>query len=141
MAAFVTKDEPSYVAKLALAQHARTVTQIHETGTIIVRSFRILPPPSSRTIAPVHVANARPAGMSATLVQRLHPSRLISNEYPNLLIGIGASAGGLPPLLEIIDHLSASYQGAIFVAMHRPLGLALCPHVIPAQAGIQTRAK
>jgi chemotaxis response regulator CheB len=44
----------------------------------------------------------------------------MSIEYPNLLIGIGASAGGLPPLLEIIDHLSVSYQGANFVAMHRP---------------------
>jgi chemotaxis response regulator CheB len=65
----------------------------------------------------------------------------MSSKYPNLLIGIGASAGGLPPLLEIIDHLSVGYQGAIFVAMHRPPDLALCPHVIPAQAGIQTRAK
>jgi len=44
----------------------------------------------------------------------------MSTQYPNLLIGIGASTGGLPPLLEIIDHLSTSYQGAIFVAMHRP---------------------
>jgi chemotaxis response regulator CheB len=44
----------------------------------------------------------------------------MSCEYPNLLIGIGASAGGLPPLLEIVDHLSFGYQGAIFVAMHRP---------------------
>lgn len=43
-------------------------------------------------------------------------------EYPNLLIGIGASAGGLPPLLEIIDHLSFGYQGAILVAMHRAAG-------------------
>jgi chemotaxis response regulator CheB len=37
-----------------------------------------------------------------------------------LLIGIGASAGGLPPLLEIVDHLSSGYQGEIFVAVHRP---------------------
>jgi chemotaxis response regulator CheB len=44
----------------------------------------------------------------------------MSSEYPNLLLGIGASAGGLPPLLEIIDHLSSEYQGATFVAMHRP---------------------
>jgi chemotaxis response regulator CheB len=58
-----------------------------------------------------------------------------------LLIGIGASAGGLSPLLEIVDHLSVSCLGAIFVAMHRQPGRALCPHVIPAQAGIQTWAK
>jgi chemotaxis response regulator CheB len=44
----------------------------------------------------------------------------MSSKYPNLLIGIGASAGGLPTLLEIIDHLSVGYQGAIFVAVHRP---------------------
>jgi hypothetical protein len=36
-----------------------------------------------------------------------------------LLIGIGASAGGLPLLLGIIHHLSSGYQGEIFVAMHR----------------------
>jgi hypothetical protein len=35
------------------------------------------------------------------------------------LIGIRATPGGLPPLLEIIDHLPSGYQGAIFVAMHR----------------------
>jgi chemotaxis response regulator CheB len=44
----------------------------------------------------------------------------MSTQYPNLLIGIGASAGGLPPQLETIDHLSSAYQGAILVAMHRP---------------------
>jgi chemotaxis response regulator CheB len=44
----------------------------------------------------------------------------MSAQYPNLLIGIGVSAGGLPPLLTIIGHLSVSYQGAIFVARHRP---------------------
>jgi chemotaxis response regulator CheB len=44
----------------------------------------------------------------------------MSSQYPNLLIGIGASAGGLPPPLKIIEHLSVSYHGAIFVAMHRP---------------------
>jgi hypothetical protein len=33
---------------------------------------------------------------------------------------IGTSAGRRTPLLEIIDHLSVSYQGAIFVAMHHP---------------------
>jgi hypothetical protein len=37
-----------------------------------------------------------------------------------MLIGIGASPCVLPPLLEIVDHRSVSYQGAIFVAMHRP---------------------
>jgi chemotaxis response regulator CheB len=42
------------------------------------------------------------------------------SRHPNLLIGIAASAVGLPPLLEIIDQLSVSYQAAIFVAMHRP---------------------
>jgi two-component system chemotaxis response regulator CheB len=41
------------------------------------------------------------------------------DQYPNLLIGIGASAGGLPPSLTVIDHLSFGYQGAVFVAMHR----------------------
>jgi hypothetical protein len=35
----------------------------------------------------------------------------MSCEYPNLLIGIGASAGGLPPLLEIIYHLSIPLSG------------------------------
>jgi chemotaxis response regulator CheB len=44
----------------------------------------------------------------------------MGSKYPNLLIGIGASAGEPPPLLEIVDHLSSGYQGAIFVAMHRP---------------------
>jgi chemotaxis response regulator CheB len=43
-----------------------------------------------------------------------------TSRQPNLLIGIGASSGGLPPLLEIIDHFSVGYHGAIFVAMHRP---------------------
>jgi hypothetical protein len=33
----------------------------------------------------------------------------MSAQYPNLLIGIGASAGGLRPLREIIDRLSVSY--------------------------------
>lgn len=43
-----------------------------------------------------------------------------SSDYPNLLIGIGASAGGLAPLLEIIDHLSHGFQGALLIATHRP---------------------
>jgi chemotaxis response regulator CheB len=43
----------------------------------------------------------------------------VSNEYPNLLVGIGASAGGLRPLVEIVDLLSRGYQGTILIATHR----------------------
>lgn len=49
----------------------------------------------------------------------MHSRVGMAGEYPNLLVGIGASAGGLAPLIEIIDHLSTGYQGAILVAMHR----------------------
>jgi two-component system chemotaxis response regulator CheB len=46
----------------------------------------------------------------------------MTDEYPNVLVGIGASAGGLVPLVEIIDKLSFGYQGAVLVAMHRMPG-------------------
>jgi hypothetical protein len=34
------------------------------------------------------------------------------SEYPNVLIEMGASAIGLPPRLEIVDHVSSGYHGA-----------------------------
>ncbi|REK07225.1 MAG: chemotaxis protein CheB [Planctomycetota bacterium] len=40
-------------------------------------------------------------------------------EYNNLLIGMGASAGGLRPIVEIIDLLPSEFQGALLVASHR----------------------
>ncbi|MGE0607511.1 MAG: chemotaxis protein CheB [Pirellulales bacterium] len=36
-----------------------------------------------------------------------------------MLIGIGASAGGLKPIVEIVDLLPTHFQGALMVAMHR----------------------
>lgn len=40
-------------------------------------------------------------------------------DYPNLLILIGASAGGLPVISEIIGELPETFQAAIVVATHR----------------------
>ncbi|MCA9072213.1 MAG: chemotaxis protein CheB [Planctomycetaceae bacterium] len=39
--------------------------------------------------------------------------------YPNLLIVIGASAGGVSAITKIIKQLPSSFQGAILVATHR----------------------
>lgn len=62
----------------------------------------------------------------------------MGNSFPNLLVGIGASAGGLPPLLEIVDHLSSGYQGAIFVVTHRgPDG----PNALPSIFRKHTRLR
>ena len=41
------------------------------------------------------------------------------HEYPNLLIGIGASAGGFEPLLDILSSLPADLQAVIVVIKHR----------------------
>jgi chemotaxis response regulator CheB len=62
----------------------------------------------------------------------------MSDEYPNLLAGIGASAGGLAPLLEIIEHLSFGYQGAILIAMHRSLN---APNTLPELLRSHTRLR
>jgi hypothetical protein len=43
-------------------------------------------------------------------------------------------AGGLPPLLEIIDHLSVNYQGSTFVAMHRPPAAPAATPGLPSSA-------
>jgi chemotaxis response regulator CheB len=44
------------------------------------------------------------------------------SNYPNLLIGIGASAGGLQEIKTIIGRLPKSFAGAIVVACHRAPG-------------------
>jgi len=38
---------------------------------------------------------------------------------PNLIVGIGASAGGLEAVSEIVEHLPGQFQGSILVAIHR----------------------
>lgn len=43
-----------------------------------------------------------------------------SAEYPNLLIAIGASAGGLPAMTPIFERLPEDFQAAVVVATHRP---------------------
>lgn len=40
-------------------------------------------------------------------------------DYPNLLIAIGASAGGLPAISRIVEQLPETYQGTIVIANHR----------------------
>ena len=39
--------------------------------------------------------------------------------FPNLLVVIGASAGGLEPIRQIISHLPESFQATVIVATHR----------------------
>ena len=43
----------------------------------------------------------------------------MAEDYPNLLIGIGASAGGLDPLREILSKLPRDLQACIIIASHR----------------------
>ena len=40
--------------------------------------------------------------------------------YPNLLIVIGASAGGLDPLIKLLERLPDDLQATVLVATHRP---------------------
>lgn len=42
-----------------------------------------------------------------------------STGFPNLLVVIGASAGGLQPIREIISHLPFTFQATVIVATHR----------------------
>ena len=42
-----------------------------------------------------------------------------SKRFPNLLIVLGASAGGLKPIREIIGLLPQEFQGVVIVATHR----------------------
>lgn len=39
--------------------------------------------------------------------------------FPNLLVVIGASAGGLEPISDILRRLPDDFQGTIFIATHR----------------------
>ena len=41
------------------------------------------------------------------------------SDYPNLLIAIGASAGGLPVISQVVEQLPQSFQGTIVIANHR----------------------
>ncbi|MCA9108782.1 MAG: chemotaxis protein CheB [Planctomycetaceae bacterium] len=42
-----------------------------------------------------------------------------SGQFPNLLVVIGASAGGLKPIREIVRLLPMEFQGVILIATHR----------------------
>lgn len=40
-------------------------------------------------------------------------------DYPNLLVAIGASAGGLDPILDLVQALPDDLQAALVIVMHR----------------------
>ncbi len=60
----------------------------------------------------------------------------IQPTYPNLLIGIGASAGGLSAIAHIIELLPAHFQGALLVATHRN---PEAPNLLPQMLQRHTR--
>lgn len=59
-------------------------------------------------------------------------------QYPNLLIGVGASAGGLPAIMEIIELLPEQFQGSLVVATHRD---PAAPNVLPQLFRNHTRLR
>ena len=60
------------------------------------------------------------------------------NSYGNLLIGIGASAGGLQAIVEIVDLLPTHFQGALMIATHRS---STAPNVLPSLLQNYTRLR
>ncbi|HBN79557.1 MAG TPA: chemotaxis protein CheB [Planctomycetaceae bacterium] len=58
--------------------------------------------------------------------------------YSNLLIGVGASAGGLKAIVEIVDLLPTHFQGALMIATHRS---STAPNVLPSLLQNHTRLR
>ena len=44
----------------------------------------------------------------------------MSLEIDNLVIAIGASAGGLQPMTELLERLPEDLQATVIIATHRP---------------------
>ena len=44
----------------------------------------------------------------------------MSLEIDNLVIAIGASAGGLQPMIELLERLPEDLQATVIIATHRP---------------------
>lgn len=44
----------------------------------------------------------------------------MSQDIDNLVIAIGASAGGLPPMIDLLERLPEDLQATVIIATHRP---------------------
>lgn len=63
-----------------------------------------------------------------------------TTKYPNLLIVIGASAGGLQQIIRIVEKLPTHFQATLLVACHRePSGPNMLQDILTRHTGLRVR--